>query len=123
MLRSATWIYFLLSLLHASSIALVQEAQAFFIVSLSCRGNSWKAVFSTNCILLGSSWCFPKTPFTLEVFISSCVKSSLTRFAHRFFLEQLVLRIWKIFIVLKSVLLLSIAGKSKSIRSSMSFGE
>ena len=88
MLRSARG-YFLLSRLQASSMDLTQAVHALVDVSLSINGKSWKAVRSTKLIFWGSSLAFPKTPLTLDDFISSLLKSSLTKLAQRFFLEQL----------------------------------
>ena len=62
MLRSATWTYFLLSRLHASSIALVQEAQAF-LLSRSLVEETVGRQFSPQA---ASCWdpagVFPKRP-------------------------------------------------------------
>ena len=75
--------YFLLSLLQASSMDdLTQAVHALVDVSLSINRKSWKAVCSTKLIFRGSSLAFPKTPLTMDDFISSLLKSSLTKLAH-----------------------------------------
>ena len=120
--ESATWIYFLFRRLHASLMALVYRRHRRFVLFHSLAKGTVETQFSPQ--ILGSTWYFPKMPFTFELFISSCVKSSRTRFAHKSFLEQLIFLIWNMLIVLKSELLVSmLVGKSKSRKSFMSFGE
>ena len=58
-------------------------------------------MFRFPSIFWGSSLAFPKTPLTLDDFISSLLKSSLTKLAQRFFLEQLFFLISNTFIMLK----------------------